>query len=1116
MAGPARSARARASAGVPRAVGMGGSPPSARRARRAAACVIAAAAFMLPASPPSAAAAIAEPPVWRPVSLAEPTHLPPGGEGLLVVSATNVGGKTDGSAVTIEDTLPAGLSATAVAGYDAYLSGGTSGEGVGERPMTCSPSPETESPLRCEIEGVEMITGDSLVVAIHVKVGAPPGSAEPNEVTVSGGGAATAAVSNPVVVSPTPAGFGVAPGSLIAATSNDQAGAHASVTTAFTMNTDVFGHVAEDEKDIRFDLPPGLVGAAVGLPKCTEAKILEQLSNPTACPRDSMVGMVTLSINLVPGTAPLGFATPLYAIPPAPGEPAAFSFDALLLPVRLDTSVLSGGGYGVRITAPSLSEAAETFSTWITVWGVPADHSGPPASEATGGKTVFGEPFGGPEPAARRIPLMTNPQRCGVPMEAAVSLDSWPHPGLFTGQAAAIGPFGGCEALSLEPSFTMLPSNLEAGAPAGYTLDLNLPQNSEPDGLAAPTVKDLTLALPVGTVISPSFAWGLGACPEAQFGPHSSEPADCPRESRIGEVELRTPDLPEPLRGEVYLGSPLCGPCTPADAEDGRMVRLFVQAVAQGGSGIVVKLSGAGSIDQKTGRITTTFAEDPPLPFGELRLTLAGGPRAALANPRECGPAATNIDITPWSSPFTEDLAPSFAFDVERGCLAPRAAPGLASGLAPGAAPRFAPTLTAQTTNVQAGAYTPFTLAFGRGDEDGFFSGFAERLPPGLTARIAGAALCPEPGAGKGECPAGSLIGEVQALTGPGADPFLVGGGKVFLTGPYGGAPFGLSIVLPAVAGPYTLAGTTGSGTVVVRAAVAVDPSDAHLTITAGPLPTELDGIPLQIKVVDVTIDRGEFIINPTSCERTTIDSALTSVEGAAAALTTPFQVAGCAGLRFAPRLSASITGHASRADGVGLDVKLTYPFAAGQANVKSVRVELPKRLPSRLKTLQQACPDTVFAEDPSRCPPASRVGEARASTPILPDELTGPAWFVSHGGAAYPDLVVVLRDAEGVKVDLVGSTAISKSGITSTTFAGVPDVPIGAFELDLPEGPHSALAAVGRLCGRTLAMPTLFTAWNGAVLKKKTPIAVSGCPKAAHKRTRKHRTGRRPAKPRA
>jgi hypothetical protein len=100
----------------------------------------------------------------------------------------------------------------------------------------------------------------------------------------------------------------------------------------------------------------------------------------------------------------------------------------------------------------------------------------------------------------------------------------------------------------------------------------------------------------------------------------------------------------------------------------------------------------------------------------------------------------------------------------------------------------------------------------------------------------------------------------------------------------------------------------------------------------------------------------------------------------------------------------------------------------------------------------------------------------------------------------------------DGVTVDLVGATFISKRGITSTTFKTVPDDPFSTFELNLPEGPYSALAANGNLCKSKLTMPTTLVGQNGAQISQATKINVSGCPKkkAKHPRGRAHKTKRR------
>ncbi len=1010
-----------------------------------------------------------------------------GGE--LTVTAVNVGGASDGSPVTLSDTLPATLKATSITGFDSYAD---------ERPLSCSTPPT----LSCTGSGI-VEPGDTLVMQISVEVQVAAGQEPPTSVVdqaaVSGGGAEVGASADvATTIASTSAEFGVAPSSVLFATSTHQAGGHPNVTTAFSMNTSGPQTSAGDPRDVRFDLPPGLVGNTVGMPQCATAKAVVD-----ECPTDTVVGVATVTTY---GPS-FKFVVPVFNVTPAPGEPAAFVFRVNVGAVRLDTSVLSDGSYGVRVTAGNLNQTAEVLSSYVTIWGIPADHEGPGPIAfqvfANGVKFYSEHSLGGPSVEASRVPLLSNPTQCSTALTAGFAVDSWADPGVFQETQAPVGTDSGCELLRSEPSISMLPDTLQAGAPAGYTFGLHVPQSNDPERLATPNVRRVVTRLPMGTVISPSAAWGLAACTSAEFFgserglQRPAKSGECPRESQVGTVQITTPALALPLTGDVYLAAPECDPCTPEDAQDGRMVRLFVQVVGEGNTGIVVKIEGTGSIDQQTGQLTFTFEENPQLPFSDLKLVLGGGPRATLSNPRACGPASTALDLTPWSTPFNADSAAVFSFEVT-GCYAPQ----------------FNPVFQAGSTNIQAGEYSPFTLSFGRHDQDQFLNGFQQTLPPGLLGKLAGVALCKEPQASEGTCSPESLIGHAQVLTGPGADPYLVSGGQVFITEGYKSAPYGLSIVVPAVAGPYTLAGTTGHGTVVVRAAISVDPSTAALTVTADPLPTELDGIPLQLQVVNVTIDRPQFTFNPTSCNRMAISATLTSVEGLAANVASPFQVTNCQGLGFKPQFKVSAHGHTSRADGASLDAKVIYPSGAKQANIARVKVELPKQLPSRLTTLQKACTAAVFQANPANCPVASRVGIARASTPVLPVELTGPAYFVSHGGEAFPSLIVVLQ-GNGVRVDLVGATFISKAGITSSTFASVPDVPISSFELYLPEGPDSALAANADLCKSSLAMPTEIVGQNGAVIHQSTKIKITGCarPKAKKGKAARHRRRARGAK---
>jgi hypothetical protein len=547
----------------------------------------------------------------------------------------------------------------------------------------------------------------------------------------------------------------------------------------------------------------------------------------------------------------------------------------------------------------------------------------------------------------------------------------------------------------------------------------------------------------------------------------------------VGTVEIKTPLLPNPLVGAAYLAAQNANPF-------GSLVAIYIVA-EDPVSGTLIKVAGEVKPDPVTGQLVSTFENTPQLPFEDLKLHFFGGSRAPLGTPSACGSFTSTAVIQPWSG--NQPAESSSAFGITSG---PDGSP-CASPLP------FNPELTAGSPNIQAGAFTPFTTTMSRADGQQNLQGIQLHMPPGLSGLLSGVKLCEEGEANAGTCGPESLIGETIVSVGLGGNPFSVRGGRVYITGPYKGAPFGLSIVNPAKAGPYDL-GKGACDCVVVRAKIDVDPTTAALTVTTdntGPyrIPTILEGIPLQIKHVNVLINRPGFTFNPTNCSKMAITGSLQSAEGAASALSVPFQVTNCAALRFTPKFSVSTSGKTSKALGASLTSTVSESTGAmgTQANISLVKVELPRQLPSRLTTLQKACLAAVFNVNPADCPSASVIGHAKVITPIVPVPLEGPAIFVSHGGEAFPSLTIVLQ-GYGVTVDLVGTTFIDKHGITSTTFKTVPDTPFSTFTLTLPEGKFSALAANGNLCTSKLVMPTEFVAQNGAKLKQNTSISTTGC----------------------
>jgi hypothetical protein len=880
---------------------------------------------------------------------------------------------------------------------------------------------------------------------------------------------------------------------------------------------------ARDAKDIVVSLPPGLLGDPMAVPRCSLTLVT---SSSEQCPSDTQVGFYI--VHEVGGGNQL--LAPIVNVTPEAGQSAEFALENT---VKIDTPLLTAHlvhtvqGYSFTVVSNNVPILpVESFET--TFWGVPAD----PSHDAMRGRICrrAGSPpipfecEGGNESAGiAPVPFLTMPTDCSAGPESAVlRADSWQEPGSvhenvysgYTEARSTLPGATGCDSLQFNPSIEVSPDTLMADEPVGLGVNLQVPLTETPESIATPQLRDTTLSLPEGMSISPGIVDGIQACNEFGpeginiSGPESEEvglngelqlaSGHCPNASTVGTAEAITPLLPIPVKGHVYLARPSCGgmgqlACTEEDASDGKLYRLYLELGGTGElaqTGVHFKVALETHANPVTGQLTTTAVGTPQAPFSELKIQLNGGPRAPIDNPAVCGAALTTADLTPWSAPGitpeglsmpgTPDATPSSYFNVS-GCAG---APGLHPGFQAG------------TVLPQAAAYTPFTLNFSRADREQYIKGIQVRTPPGLLGVLASVPLCGEAQADAGTCSEASRIGSTRVASGAGSHPFEIEGG-VYLTGPYRGAPFGLSIVTHVVAGPFNL------GIVVVRSKIEVDPHTSTLMVTtdeSGPyaLPQIVFGVPLRLKHVTVDIDRPGFMFNPTNCSAQKIGATVSGSGGAVTEVSSPFAAGGCKSLAFKPKFTVSTSAHTSRANGASLDAKLSYPAGAlGQeTNIARVKVDLPKQLPSRLSTLQKACIAATFEANPASCPPASIVGIVRASTPLLPVELSGPVYFVSHGGEEFPSLIVVLQ-GDGVRVDLTGTTFISKAGITSSAFKTVPDVPVNTFELYLPEGKGSALAANGTLCDEQskLKMPTEFVAQNGAVIKQTTKIAVTGCP---------------------
>ncbi len=1104
----------------------------------------------------SVALAAAEGPGWQLFADTYPTYLVPGSaSGTIGIDVFNIGARASNGPITVTDTLPQGVKAREAGqlirpggeanwGVSPEMEPGAwqcTGNGPGASPgvagatvVTCT---DTEG---FQGGGGQPTFGPSTnfnspqpPIGIAVEAGVEA-SGLVNHVSIAGGGALEpAATEDPVTISskPAPAGLTRADAwfSNADGTVDRQAGSHPyTATFVFDVATALKGAEKEpyfpggEIRDLETRVPPGFVGDLRNMPQCTRSQLLHG-----ACPPASMVGRLK-PITLLYVSA----QSDVFNMVPPPGMPAELGFE-YGVPVYITFGVQSGGDNSLVAHIGDISQR-ETFQAILTLWGVPQESShnrwryreGGCSQEEMTNRAAFPEGEVDYCLAPERpvvSPFLTLPVSCGGPQGFAFrELNSWQDLGArseaaFLSHDAAGSPAGftGCESLGFEPSITVSPDTARSDSAAGLSVEVRPPLGGleEVNGLGSADIKNTVAVLPAGLVINPGQAAGLQACGPAEDaltteaekarGEENNAPAHCPGASRIGTALVKSPLIEgaeeKQLEGGIYVlqSNPPEVKLLVAVAADGVNLKLVGKASLCETTGEVLD----GKTCEAPGQLITAFEETPQQPATLFKLSFEGGPHAAVDTPVRCGTYASNVDFTPWSTPSTPDYLTSSAFSLSEGA---------GGGACPSGALPFAPVLTAGTTGGQAGGFTGLSVLLARGDGQQRIQGLRGTMPPGVGGMISSVPLCPEPQAAQGACPSSSRIGHAVVQSGAGAYPLMVPQpgepeAAIYLTGPYGGAPFGLSIVTPVIAGPFNL------GTIVTRARIEVDPHTAQVTVVTDPLPQIVKGIPTDLRSIQAVIDRPGFIYNPTSCTPMEITGAATSAEGASSGLSTRFQVGGCRELPFTPSFKVSTQASTSKKQGASLDVKVGYPRGA-QANIRSVAVSLPKQLPARLTTIQQACLAATFNANPANCPAGSNIGTATASTLVLASPVSGPAYLVSHGGAAFPDLVVILQ-GEGMTLDLVGSINI-KHGVTSSAFTAVPDAPISSFELKLPEGPHSGLAAVvpakakGSLCGQTLTMPTTLTGQNGAVVKQNTKIAVTGCPKPkkAHKPKHKRR----------
>ena len=842
-----------------------------------------------------------------------------------------------------------------------------------------------------------------------------------------------------------------------------EAGAHADFTTVL----DFSGQ--EQVRDLRVDLPAGMLGDPTVASHCTSAQLVENIGRNSNCPVDSVVGSVMVRGKDGPVGDP-GSRVPLYNMVAPVDAPALFAMNYSSVIVLFKPTVRPSD-YGITTTVNDTTIAKELRGATVKFWAVPSD----PIHDT--------ERLGDSTPASvflPRRPMMTNPTSCGevrTPFRAAVN--SWQTPAFVHREVTTDldgTPFrwDGCFRVPFEPSMRVTPGTHRAASTSGLEFDVKVPQSDDPYGIASSHLRRIVTTFPQGMTVSPSAVAGLGACSEAQVGLGNNDPPTCPDSSKLGNVTIQTPVLEERLRGEVVL----------AKQNENPLHSTYAIYQIVKGPGFYLKLPGELNLNKQTGQMKVVVDNLPQLPFEDAEFDFRGGPTAPFTTPDTCGTYQTRSELTSWSGKTVVVDAPML---IDENC----------SGKG-----GFNPKLQAGVANPVAGARSPLTIRIKREDGEQNLSRFDVTLPKGEVANLKGLAVCPDSLAPSGNCPKGSQVGISTTAIGTGVFPlFVPQPGKdptaLYLGGPYKGSPYSLIALVPAQSGPFDF------GDIVVRTAINLNPVTAQVIAESDPLPQILEGVPIQYRDVRIEVQKPDFSVNPTSCEQRFVTTSIHSIQGAVAHPSVPTKVGDCAALNFGPKLALKVQGGTNRGDFQALTATLTT--GKKEANIASAQVTLPHSEFLEQSHIRTICTRVQFAA--KKCPAASVYGTARAITPLLDDPLEGPV-YLRASNHSLPDMVADLQGQ--FDIELAGRIDSVNESIRNT-FELVPDAPVSKFVLKLQGGQKSLLVNSRNLCKSVSRADVKLVGQNG---KRHTerPVVENSCGGKAKKKARgkKGRAGRR------
>jgi hypothetical protein len=878
-------------------------------------------------------------------------------------------------------------------------------------------------------------------------------------------------------------------GAFSVTSSDTQAGGHPDLGGTVEMEDPGEPEVA---RNISVNLPTGIFGNPGAIIRCDSTNFALD-----SCAAGSQAGVITIYANYNGNPDFLLGTAPVYNLEPQGDDETArlgFVAPTIGVPIIMPLTVRSASDYGVRMTVAGITQSVPIQFVSFKIWGFPAEGSHDPERFHVGSP---GEPAGcpglpttacnvAPYPTAAELvrPYTNNPSICtGQALPVSLEVETYQDPSHPSSAQASYPATTGCSAQRFDPILNMDLTTHEADSPAGLDIQLkadqflaNPPSPSE--------LRSATVILPQGLSVNPDAADGQSSCTDAQAGFGTALPGHCPDNAKIGTFDVVTPALEGPLLGSLYIGEP----------KPGNQYRIFMIA---DGFGVHAKFVASVQPNPETGQLTLGVTDLPQVPFEEFNLHLFASDRGLMATPTRCTVYSVDSLFVPWNE--------TLASQHSNASVAIRSGPNGSS--CPAQVRSFHPRLVAGTSSPVSGKFSDFHLRLDRDDGDQFLGDLTFKMPPGLTASLRGISYCPDPAIAAsaanaglaerehGSCPASSQIGTTNVAAGPGGHPFHATG-KMYLAGPFKGAPLSVVAVTPALAGPYDY------GVVVVRVAIHVDPLDAHVFAASDTVPSIIGGIPIRMRSIQVNIDRPEFMINPTNCSPFTVDSQGIGDQGTVADFSSYFQALNCVTLNFKPRMTVrQLGGRKTTRRTANPELQFDLKTRPGDANIKSLSVTLSSAFEIDQRHLGNLCTEKELAA--TQCAGRQQIGKATTTTPLLDQPLTGPVYAVS-GSGGLPRLAFVLDGQVGLLPRADAKTV--SGGRLQTTVPVVPDAPIGHFHLVVFGGKHGYLANTRDLCKHTPVIKVAYTAQNGKTssesLKVKSPCGGSAATR--HKRQRR------------